>query len=68
MNNAGNCCQGWSSAGPQKRFAHPSEIPHACWLTKRKVAVELDLEDGFFEECTVRYPWVTKLREPPIAC
>ena len=64
MSSAGNCCQGWSSAGGKHMFAHSSEVPHAVWLAERRVAAEAQLEDLFIEECTVLYPWQSKLRAP----
>ena len=53
---AGVTCVGWSCEGAMEGFAHESEIPHAVWMTERRAAEENDLEDGFFAECTVRYP------------
>ena len=63
LNNAGNCCQGWSSAGKKERFAHASERAHAVWLAQRSHFARHEIEDCFFEECTDRYPWEIKLRE-----
>ena len=61
---AGTCCQGWSGEGTQERFAHRSERTHSVWFAERKYAALAGLEDGFIQECTVRYPWVVKLKNP----
>ena len=58
---AGACCQGWSSMGSRQMFAHPSERPHAIWVTERERAGQLDLEDLFILEQSPRYKWEDKL-------
>ena len=55
-NVAGTCCQGWSKEGKQLREGHPSERPHSIWQAEREQAAQLDLEDGFIQECTPAYP------------
>lgn len=60
---AGATCKGWSYAGGRAQFAHESERPHAVWLCERLCRSEQNLEDMFFQECTVAYPVQTKLRE-----
>ena len=64
LNSAGTVCVGWSSVGKRKRFGHSSELPHSVWLRERQYRAESDLEDMFFQECTVLYPAQTKLAIP----
>ncbi|CAK9091347.1 Uncharacterized protein SCF082_LOCUS43037 [Durusdinium trenchii] len=52
INNAGNCCQGWSSEGKRARKAHKSQYPLAVWLCQRKQLALDGQEDLFFQECT----------------
>ena len=67
VNSAGTVCVGWSSVGKRKGFSHCSEVPHSVWLRERQFRAEADLEDMFFQECTVLYPAQTKLATP-LAC
>ena len=61
---AGTTCVGWSSMGKQRGFADPSERTHAIWLAERIKRGRSRREAGFFQECTIRYPVVRKLRAP----
>lgn len=61
---AGTTCRGWSLAGNELRFADQSERPHAIWAAERQARAEECEEDVFFQECTPRYPWQTKLQAP----
>ena len=63
FNFASNICRGWSSVGKQGRYADPSERCHNVWQMQRVRFEELDEEDGFFEECTWRYPVELKLQQ-----
>ena len=64
INWSGTTCKGWSSLGDQGRFCDMSEKTHAVWLTQRARMSELGHEDGFFGECTLRYPVEIKLAIP----
>ena len=61
INNAGTVCKGWSTVNHSRlREAHSSEVAHNIWLAERH---HVQSEHCFFQECTVRYPWQTKLRD-----
>lgn len=64
MHVAGTVCKGWSLAGGRAMFSHESERTHAVWLAERLSMAEQNLEDLFFQECTVKYAVDEKLREP----
>ena len=61
---AGVTCDGWSSMGSQKRFAHESELAHNVFVAERLARSEQGLEDIAFVECTQHYPAHQKLQEP----
>ena len=64
MNVAGVTCHGWTTEGHQDRFGHPSEIPHAVWLSEREYLHKNGLEHLFFSECTRSYPVREKQANP----
>ena len=57
-------CKAWSTAGPCKKFAHPSERSHAVWLAERIARAEDLSEDIWFSEKVKTYPLSHKLLEP----
>ena len=64
LNWAGTTCKGWSSVGDSGGFCDASEKTHAVFVTQRVRMAELNTEDGFFGECTVKYPVEVKLGLP----
>ena len=52
VNNAGNCCQGWSAEGARAKKAHSSMHALAVWVCQRKEMARQGEEDLFFQECT----------------
>ena len=56
LNWSGTTCVGWSAVGHQKGHADASERDHHVWTAQRVALAEEGKEDGFFQECTVRYP------------
>ena len=45
-------------------FSDPSERVHSIWLAERAALSKARREAGFFQECTIRYPVIKKLRIP----
>jgi len=61
VNVAGTTCKGWSGCGKLRRFADPSERPHAIWLEERRAFARQGFEDMFFSENVQNYPVQEKL-------
>lgn len=64
INNAGNCCQGWSAEGKRGRKAHGSMHPLSVWLCQRKELGLRGEEDIFFQECTPLFDVEGCLKQP----
>jgi hypothetical protein len=64
LNWAGTTCKGWSTVGDSGGFCDASEKIHAVFVTQRARMAELNKEDGFFGECTSKYPVDIKLGVP----
>jgi hypothetical protein len=64
FNWGGTTCHGWSSVGDSGGFCDASEKTQAVFVTQRVRMAELNKEDGFFGEWTVKYPVEIKLAIP----
>lgn len=64
INDAGNCCQGWSSEGSRGRHAHHSQHALLVWVSQRRELAKRNEEDMFFQECTPQFDIEGCLRTP----
>ena len=62
VNNAGNCCQGWSAEGKRATKAHVSRHPLAAW--PEEALSPWRGRRFFFQECTPLFDVDGCLRQP----
>lgn len=64
VNNSGTTCTEWTPAERGKKYADPSEVPRAVYITERKASAEKGIENAFFQENSHLYHYMEKLVKP----